>query len=363
MRSQEIGFCHTADGVGLAFARSGSGPPLVKTAHFLTHVELDWESPLWKAWWIELGAHHQLVRFDQRGCGLSDRVVDRFDLDAWVADLEAVVDFLGLDRFPLLGMSQGGPVAIAYAARHPERVSRLVLYGSYVRGTSKWPGSDPEQAAAMRALVETGWGQETPAFRRMFATMMVPDATAEQLAWFDELQRNSTSPETAARLISAFGGVDVQLEAASLDVPTLVMHAREDARIPFEEGRLAAATIPNARLISLDSRNHVILPDEPAFAQMFTELHSFLGVEPKRARRNQAGLQGHPELAQLTEREVEVLRLMASGARNPDIARKLFLSEKTIRNYASNIMAKLAVSSRGEAIALAHRIGVADDQV
>ena len=157
MRSQEIGFCHTADGVGLAFARSGLGPPLVKTAHFLTHVELDWDSPLWKAWWSELGAHHQLVRFDQRGCGLSDRAVDRFDLDAWVTDLETVVDFLGLDRFPLLGMSQGGPVAIAYAARHPERVSHLVLYGSYVRGTNQWPGFDPVQAEAMRTLVETGW--------------------------------------------------------------------------------------------------------------------------------------------------------------------------------------------------------------
>lgn len=361
MGGQEIGFCRTADGVGIAFARSGSGGPLVKTAHFLTHVELDWESPLWRSWWTELGAHHQLIRFDQRGCGLSDRGVDRFDLDAWVSDLESVVDFLGLDRFPLLGMSQGGPVAVAYAARHPDRVSHLVLYGSYVRGAGRRPGFDPEQAEAMRTLIETGWGQETPAFRRVFATMMVPDASPGQLAWFDELQRNSASPETAARLIGAFGGLDVQRDAASPDVPTLVMHSTGDARVPFEEGRLTAATIPNARLVSLDSRNHILLPDEPAFAQMVGELRSFLGVEDQPPR-----LKGrppiHPELARLTDRELDVVRLLSSGARNPDIANQLFLSEKTIRNYVSNIMTKLGMSSRGEVIALAHRIGVADDE-
>jgi pimeloyl-ACP methyl ester carboxylesterase/DNA-binding CsgD family transcriptional regulator len=361
MGGQEIGFCRTADGTGIAFARSGTGGPLVKTAHFLTHVELDWESPLWGPWWTELGAHHRLVRFDQRGCGLSDRDVDRFDLDAWVADLEAVVEFLGLDRFPLLGMSQGGPVAIAYAARHPERVSHLILHGSYVRGTGLRPGFDPVRVEAMRTLVETGWGQETAAFRRVFATMMVPDASTEQLAWFDELQRNSAEPETAARLIGAFDDLDVREEASSLDVPTLVMHSTGDARVPFEEGRLAAATIPSARLVPLDSRNHILLPDEAAFAQMMHELHAFLGVEARRPRTGGRPAV-HPELADLTDREVDVVRLMSSGMRNPDIARRLFLSEKTVRNYVSNIMTKLGTSSRGEVIALAHRIGVVEDE-
>lgn len=332
---------------------------MVKTAHFLTHVELDWESPLWKPWWTELGSHHQLVRFDQRGCGLSDREVDRFDLDAWVADLEAVVDALGLDRFPLLGMSQGGPVAIAYAARHPDRVSHLVLYGSYVRGARTRPEFDVGQAEAMATLVETGWGQENPAFRRMFATMMIPDASTEQLSWFDDLQRNSASPETAARLIGAFGDLDVRAEAAALDVPTLVMHSTGDGRVPFEEGRLTAALIPNARLVSLDSHNHILVSNEAAFPQMVAELHSFLGVDVAPRRPEGSALQ--PELALLTEREREVFRLMSSGARNPGIARELFLSEKTIRNYVSNIMTKLGVSSRGEAIALAHSVGVADD--
>lgn len=361
MDGQEIGFCRTADGVGIAFARSGSGDPLVKTANFLTHVEFDWASPLWGRWWAELGARHRLIRFDQRGCGLSDRDIDRYDLDAWVADLEAVVDFLDLDRFPLLGISQGGPVAIAYAARHPERVSHLVLYGSYLRGAGQRPGYDPERAAAMNTLVETGWGQQTPAFRRMFATMMVPDATAEQLAWFDELQRNSAAPATAARLLRAFDELDVRDQAATLSTPTLVLHASGDARVPFEEGRLIAATIPGARLVSLDSQNHILLPDEPAFFRLVTELDSFLGVEtPRRRLASNAGAPA--ELAELTSREIEVLQRVSSGARNPEIARDLYLSEKTIRNYVSNIMAKVGAASRGELIVLANDLGLGGDE-
>jgi pimeloyl-ACP methyl ester carboxylesterase/DNA-binding CsgD family transcriptional regulator len=356
MIGQEIGFCRTSDEVTLAHASSGTGDPLVKTAHFLTHVEMDWTSPLWGPWWERLGTHHRLIRFDPRGCGLSDRDVDHFDVEAWVADLEAVVDAHDLDRFPLLGMSQGGPVAVAYAARHPERVSHLVLYGSYVRGSRLRPGFDPEQAAAMRTLVESGWGRETPAFRRMFATMMVPDATPLQLEWFDELQRNSASPTTAAAILDAFGGIDVTEEAASLDLPTLVLHCDGDARVPFEEGRLLASAIPGSRFVPLEGDNHIPLPGEPAFERLFEEIDTFLGVGGT-ASTWTARPDVPAELAALTDRELEVLREMASGARNPTIARSLFLSEKTVRNYVSNILTKLDLSSRGEAIALAHQVG------
>ena len=278
---QQIRFCTSTDGVRIAHATVGSGPPLVKAANWLSHLEFDSQSPVWRHWIRELSRHHTLVRYDERGCGLSDWGVEEFSLDAWVRDLEAVVDDLELERFPLLGISQGGPIAIAYAARHPERVSRLILYGSYARGRRHRNVSDREreEQEVLVRMIAVGWGKDHAAFRQVFTSLFIPDATPEQAHWFNELQRVSTTPENAARMVRTFHSLDVRGLAPELDTPTLVLHAADDLRVPFEEGRLLAALVPGARFVPLASRNHILLETEPAWPRFLHEVREFLGVE------------------------------------------------------------------------------------
>ncbi len=276
--SQSIRFCHTSDGVRLAYATAGQGPVLVKAAHWLSHLEYDWTSPVWRHWLLGLTDHHTLVRYDERGCGLSDWDVNEFNLEAWVTDLETVVDALGLERFPLLGISQGASIAVEYAVRHPEKVSCLVLYGGYLRGRMHRELT-PAQKAEMDMLIQliqVGWGQDHDAFRQVFSSLFLPDGTPEQIHAFNELQRVTSSPEIAARIVGGFQWIDVRAQARRITQPTLVLHARDDLRIPFEEGRLAAAAIPNARLVTLESRNHILLEDEPAWSRFLEEVHAFL---------------------------------------------------------------------------------------
>ena len=277
---QEIRFCMAGDGVQLAYARTGSGPPLVKTGNWLTHLEFDFESPIWRHLYRELSQHFTLIRYDARGNGLSDREVENVSFEAFVSDLETVVDAAGLTRFALLGISQGAAVSIAYAVRHPERVSHLILFGGYLVGWAKRVRSaaEKEQAAAMLTLVRLGWGQENPAFRQLFTSQFIPDGTKEQTEWFNELQRISASPEDAVRNMLANGDADVTALLPQVRAPTLVMHAREDARVPFDQGRRLAAGIPGARLVSLPSRNHLILEGEPAFPRFLQEMVAFLAV-------------------------------------------------------------------------------------
>lgn len=284
---QEIHFCLTPDEVQIAYATVGDGFPLVKAANFLSHMEFDWRSPVWGHWLEELARDHLLVRYDERGCGLSDWAAEDFSFDAWVRDLESVVEVLGLDRFVLLGMSQGGAVAIEYAARHPDRVRQLILYGSYARGWTKRGSVGPavEERRAMITLMREGWGRDNPAYRQLFTSLFIPEATLDQMRWFNELQRMSTSPENAVRFEEAFGEIDVQDSLRQLDVPTLILHARKDAVVPFDEGRLLAASIPGARFVSLDSGNHILLSDEPAWETFLTEVRGFLGVKRGRVRR------------------------------------------------------------------------------
>lgn len=276
--TQSIRFCRTPDGVRLAFATVGQGPMLVKAANWLSHLEYDWICPVWRHWLRGLAEHHTLVRYDERGCGLSDRDVDQFNLDAWVLDLETVVDALGLERFPLLGISQGASIAVEYAVRHPEKVSCLILYGGYIRGRMHrdLTPAQREEMEVMIRLIKVGWGQEHAAFRQVFSSLFLPDGTPEQIHAFNELQRVSSSPEIAARIVSGFQWIDVREQAGRITQPTLVLHARGDLRIPFEEGRLAAATIPGARLVPLESRNHILLEDEPAWRRFLEEVHAFL---------------------------------------------------------------------------------------
>jgi pimeloyl-ACP methyl ester carboxylesterase/DNA-binding SARP family transcriptional activator len=273
---QEVRYCRSKDGVRIAYATLGDGPALVKTANWMSHLEYDWKSPLWRHLARELAREFRLVRYDQRGNGLSDWDVDDLSLEACVCDLETVIDAVGLARFALLGVSQGARVAVAYAIRHPERVRRLVLYGGAARGWKHRSPGARDARAGLRALMQEGWGRDTPAFRQVFTALFMPEASPEQAAWFDELQRVSTSPENAVRLTDAAGDVDLTDRLAEVRVPTLVMHASEDAMVRLEEGRLLADGIPGARFVALPGRNHLLLEEEPAFARFLSEIREFL---------------------------------------------------------------------------------------
>ena len=282
---QRIRFCTAPDGVRIAYGTSGTGLPLVKPANWLTHLEYDWESPVWRHWLHALSRDHTLVRYDERGSGLSDRDADDLSFDSWVRDLEAVVDAAGLERFPLLGISQGCAVAVAYAVRHPERVSRLVLYGGYVQGSLARARSeqDREEARMLTQSMPAYWGRDNPAFRLFFAARFVPEGTQEQMRWFSELTRVTTSPQIAVRLRTTASTIDVTALASLVRAPTLVIHGSGDAAVPFDEGRRLAALIPGARFVSLDSRNHILLEHEPAWPRFLDEVRRFLAEEPVHA--------------------------------------------------------------------------------
>lgn len=275
-----IRYCKTADGIRIAYATSGAGPPLVKVANWLSHLEFDWRSPVWRHWIEELSRHHTYVRYDERGCGLSERDVDEFSVEAWVRDLEAVVDTLGLERFPLLGISQGGPVAITYAVRHPERVSHLVLYGTYVQGRRLRGRTreEREEQEALATLMRLRWGRDDPSFRAMFAAEFIPGANEEQKRWFNDLCRISASAESAMRFYRAFGEVDATALLSQVSAPTLVLHATDDKRVPLDQAQRLAAEIRGARFVALDGRNHILLEDEPAWPRFVAEVRRFLGV-------------------------------------------------------------------------------------
>ena len=280
---QQILFCRAHDGVRIAYAKSGDpgAPPLVKPANWLTHLEFDWDSPVWRHWLTELGRGHTLIRYDARGCGLSDHDAADLSFESWVRDLEAVVDAERLERFSLLGISQGCAVAIAYAARHPERVDKLVLYGGYAVGRSLRNMSPQEELerTLLHNLIRVGWGRDNPAFRQVFGTLFLPEGTPEQHQWFNDLAK--TMPmENALRIRQTTDVIDVRREAAEVRAPTLVLHARGDAMVPFEIGRQLAAHIPGARFVPLESRNHVLLETEPAWARFLDEVRAFLGSDP-----------------------------------------------------------------------------------
>jgi pimeloyl-ACP methyl ester carboxylesterase/DNA-binding winged helix-turn-helix (wHTH) protein len=274
---QEIRFCTTGDGVRIAYATVGQGAPLVKTANWLSHLEFDWRSPIWRHWLRDLSRERTLVRYDERGCGLSDPEPGNFSFDGWLRDLEAVVDTRKLERFALLGISQGGPVAISYAAAHPERVSHLVLYGTYARGRNhRMTEAQREERQALITLTEHGWGRDDPTYRQLFTSGFIPDAGPEQQRWFNDLQRESASGANAARFMRVFDSIDVREELPKLDLPVLVLHARDDKRVPFEEGRWLAASIKSAQFVPLDGRNHILLEDEPAWPAFVSEVNRFL---------------------------------------------------------------------------------------
>jgi pimeloyl-ACP methyl ester carboxylesterase/DNA-binding SARP family transcriptional activator len=277
---QPVQFCTTSDGVRIAYATVGNGPPLVRAAHWLGHLEFERHSPVWRHWTAEFSREHTFIRYDERGSGLSDWDVAEMSLEGFVRDLEAVVDALGLGRFPLIGSSKGGPTAIAYAARHPERVSHLILLGTYAQGWGKrGAASEIARGEATLTLMRIGWTQDNPAYRRIFATRFMPDAGPEQFEWFDELQRVTSTADNAVRLQRAIGDTDIVELLPQVRVPTLVLHLRNDSSVPFDQGRLLASRIPGARFVVLEGRNHIIMPHEPAWQHFVAELRGFLGQD------------------------------------------------------------------------------------
>ena len=274
--TQEIKYCRASDGVRLAYATVGQGPPLVKSANWLNHLEYDWESPIWHHLLEGLARNHTLVRYDARGNGLSDWDVDELSLDAWVSDLETVVDAIGIKRFPLLGVSQGCAISIAYAVRHPERLSHLILYGGFALGGFRRSPAEQEKRKAMGTLMRLGWGMDDPTFRQMFTSQFIPEGTKEQADWFNDLQRKTTSPECAARYFEVVNNFDVRELLPRVQVPTLVMHVRDDLLVPIDAGRQMAAGIPGARFIALPGRNHLFLKHDPAAARFSEEINLFL---------------------------------------------------------------------------------------
>ncbi len=275
---QHIAFCRAADGVRLAYAVAGEGPPLVRAANWMTHLGYDIESPVWRHWVRDLAAQHTFIRYDERGCGLSDWEATEFTFDDWVTDLETVVEALGLERFPLLGVSQGGAVAVAYAARHPEQVTKLILCSAYARGRAVRATNDEERRAATLDLdlARVGWGRDDPAFRQVFAAQFLPDGTRADWEAFDHLQRRTTSPANAVRFLEEFARIDVRDLAQQVSCPTLIMHSRDDHRVPMKYGEELAALIGDSRLVALASNNHLLTETEPAWPVFCREVNAFI---------------------------------------------------------------------------------------
>jgi pimeloyl-ACP methyl ester carboxylesterase/DNA-binding CsgD family transcriptional regulator len=354
---QELRFVSTPDGVRICTSTLGAGSTLVKAPNWLSHAGLDIGSPVFQHWWQALSSNRRFVRFDQRGCGLSDWIVPEVSFASWVSDLECVVDSLHVDQFDLFGMSQGAAVAIEYAARHPARVRRLVLHGGFARGWAK-RGEEAEQRAILE-LIKRGWGGDNPAYRQLFTSQFMPDATLAQMNSFNELQRLSSSPENAMQFQIEVGSIDVTERLHRVQAPTLVFHSRGDARVPFEQGREIAASIPNARLVALESRNHILLESDEAWAAFRQNLDAFLGdgsgAEGWPVRAPQAVAEEH---AHLTPREVEVLRLVAMGRSDREIASELYISPRTVGNHVKHILAKTECANRTAAAMYASTHGL-----
>ncbi|MGZ7038857.1 MAG: alpha/beta fold hydrolase [Thermoanaerobaculia bacterium] len=336
----------------LAWAEAGSGPVLVKAANWMTHLEFEWESPVWQHWLRFFTEHFRYIRYDERGCGLTDWQVPELSMDRWIDDLESVADAANPDGpFLLLGISQGAATCIAYSVRHPERVSRMILYGGYARGNfHRGNPAAAQEHRLIREALRIGWGKENPAFRQLFTSRFIPGGTPEQLAWFNELCRRTTSPEVAAEIMEKRAKMDVLDLLDQVRVPTIVIHGNQDNVVPVSEGRLLASRIRDAQFVELDSRNHVLLQDEPAWPRFQEVVLEFCGVPAVDGG-------GEDRFASLSPREREILSLINEGLGNAQIAERLAISEKTVRNHISSVYDKLGVWTRAQAMVFARDHG------
>lgn len=347
---QHVRYATATDGTRLAWAESGAGPVIVKAANWLTHLEYEWESPVWKHWIQFFSSQGRFVRYDERGCGMSDWRDDGLSLDQWAADLDTIVDAAGsTEPVTLLGISQGAATCIRYALRHPERVAGLILYGGYARGALRRDSPATEAAyKAMCDLAEVAWESDNPTFRQVFTSRFIPGGSREQLDWYNDLCLRTTTGDVVARLMRARAVVDIAGSLGEVRVPTLVLHARDDEVIPVAEGRTLASAIAGAEFVELDSRNHILLEHEPAWDRLREAVVSFLRPDV---------VAGSGIFESLSAREREVFALMADGLGNAAIAGHLHISEKTVRNHASSLFAKIGVLSRAQAIVFARDHG------
>jgi pimeloyl-ACP methyl ester carboxylesterase/DNA-binding CsgD family transcriptional regulator len=361
--NQKIGFARSTDNIRIAYASSGNGPPLVRVGTWLTHLHHDWDSAIWKHWFEFHSSQHTLVRYDPRGCGLSDGEAAQVNFNGVVSDLEAVVDHLELERFPLFGMSQGVATAVEYAARHPERISCLILYSG---GAIGWDSAEPDSPEylkwnATEALIASEWGSDNPAIRSMFVNYFVPDATPEEQLEYTVAARKSASKEVAGAIMRMIGSLNVLGRLRELQVPTQVIQISEDGVTPPVATQILVEMIPNAELVVIDSKNHILRETESAWPKFTSVVHQFLarhstaprGMTPPTVSDDSQSL-----LAELTDREEEILRHLALGHKNSQIAETLFIGEKTVRNHITNVFSKLGVNSRAEAIVLAKDHGL-----
>jgi pimeloyl-ACP methyl ester carboxylesterase/DNA-binding CsgD family transcriptional regulator len=347
---QRIQFAKASDGARLAWAEAGEGPVIAKASNWLTHLEYEWDSPLWRHWLQFFAGNFRLVRYDERGCGMSDARVDELSVERWTSDLESVLD-AARPTWPvtLLGISQGAVASIQYAIRYPERVARLILYGGYARGA--YLRGTPETRATYRAMIElarAAWGSDNDTFRQVFTSRFIPGGTREQVQWFNELCLKTTTGEVAAQLLETRASVDIEPVLGQVRVPTLVLHARDDVVVPLAEGHLLASAIPGAEFVELDSRNHILLEGEPAWRRFQDAVLGFM---------RPGQVSGAPVFDALSERERQVLALMGQGLGNADIAERLKISEKTVRTHTTNVFDKLGVWSRAQAIVFARDRG------
>lgn len=346
----DIRFVTSSDGVQIATARYGRGPLVLKAATWLTHIDRVAPGSIQQALIDEFSAAHTYVEYDTRGCGLSQRRVDDLSFESWVRDLEAVADAHGRDEpFTLLGFTCGAGVAVEYAARHPERVSRLILFGGFA--TSYYSTSHPDPAVRregdlMLELAAVGWGSSSPAFRQVFVSRFLPEASPAQWSAFDQLQRETCSPDVAARYLQSLYGINVKAAAQRVRCPALLLHPKGDQMVPFEQGRRLASLVPGARFVPLEGRNHIPLPTEPAFAAFLREVRDFLGES----------LGPEAPVPRLTPRQAEVLRLIASGETDKQVAAALRLSPRTVEMHVASALKALGCRTRAEAVHRATRL-------
>jgi pimeloyl-ACP methyl ester carboxylesterase/DNA-binding CsgD family transcriptional regulator len=352
--AQQIRFCTSRDGTRIAYATCGAGPPLLWAAHWVHHINFDLANPVWGPWISLLARRHTLIRYDLRGCGLSDRDGIQFSFEKLLDDLEAVVAATGLERFAYFGMAFGGAMGISLAVRHPGRVSHLILYGVQARSRFARPitPEQMEKELAELTVIERGWQNEKPAYGQFFASLHIPDATAEQTRAYNELLRETTSPVNAVSLLRVLWVQDVHAAVSQVRCPTLVLHPRGNSIIPFDEGRDLAALIPGARFVPLDTRNFILLQQEPEWARLTAEVEDFLLAAPPHS----PGAMGVFR-EELTARELDVLELVAQGLDNGTIGARLGISERTVRNHVSAIFSKLGASSRAQVIVRAREVG------
>jgi len=351
---EQIRFCTSRDGTRIAYAKGGNGPPLLWIAHWAHHLRLDRENVIWRPWLEMLMRRHTLIRYDFRGCGLSDRNPPEFSLPRYLADFEAVVAAAGSERFAIFAMAGiGGAIAMEFASRHPDNIDRLVLMSPHRCGRlAGGPGAEQvSESQARLKIMELGWHDKNPAYVRLFSTLHIPDASSAEEEAYNTLLRASTSPENAAASIKTFWHVDVTDVIANVRCRTLVLHTRGDLVIPFDEGRAVAASMPDAQFEPLESRNHILLATEPAWQQFVLAFDAFLD-QPVAYGGGARNL-----LEELTAREHQILELVAQGIDNRSIGSRLHIAEKTVRNQVSTIFSKLGVNSRAQAIIRARDAG------